>query len=73
MREKLISIIERENDCTGVTESSTFESLGLDSLDFILIINEIRNEIGPISDADARKCETVGDLLRAIELDHISA
>jgi acyl carrier protein len=67
MREKLIALIQNELGDIEVTEKSTFVELGMDSLDYVLLIQEIRSEIGGISDEAARKALTVGDLL-----DHIS-
>lgn len=64
LRRHLLAIVECELDVQNAKEEDTFEQLGADSLDFILIIQEVRSEIGPISDEQAQKIVTVGDLLR---------
>ena len=64
MREKILAIIE-EAGFGPADETSTFEALGMDSLDFICLINEMREHIGPISDEQARKMDKVGDLMEA--------
>ncbi|MNP28541.1 Acyl carrier protein [compost metagenome] len=43
------------------------DDLGADSLDIVEIVMEIEDEFGvEISDADAEKIETVGDIVRYI-------
>lgn len=66
MREKLISFIEEELDVHPVTTEMTFEELGMDSLDFICLINDLREKFGPIRDEQAQKMNKVGDLLEAL-------
>jgi acyl carrier protein len=65
MREKLIALIERETG-VPVTETTLIENLGIDSLDFIALIQDIKYEIGPVSLDKATNANTVGDLLAAI-------
>jgi acyl carrier protein len=66
---KLLAIVsEVSGSEEQVTLEHTFEKLGMDSLDFILMIQQVREKIGTISDADAARCETVGDLI-----DHVYA
>lgn len=68
MREKLIALIEEEVGATGVTESTLIEALGIDSLDFIALLQAIRADIGPISIDAATSASTVGDLIAAVRL-----
>jgi acyl carrier protein len=65
--ELLIDIIERDSDRMGVTIDTTFDSLGIDSLDYLLIIQDVRREIGPVTDAQAYKVTTVGELLKVFQ------
>lgn len=61
---KLLTIIsENVSGDVTITPESTFEELGMDSLDFICMINEVREKVGPITDLKASKCEKVSDLL----------
>lgn len=73
MREKLIALIEEQADFRPVTEETTFEEMGMDSLDFMLLIQDVRSEIGTITDEQVQKLNTVGDLLRVLNLAHLSA
>lgn len=50
----------------GATSAQTFEEVGLDSLDFVLMVQEVREKVGEVSDHDAARCETVGDLEKVI-------
>jgi acyl carrier protein len=68
LREKLIALIEEEVGATGVTESTLIEALGIDSLDFIALLQAIRADIGPISIDAATSASTVGDLIAAVRL-----
>jgi acyl carrier protein len=63
--QQLLALIERE---TGVlaTEQTAIESLGIDSLDFISLIQAIQQEIGPVRRNLAVTAVTVSDLLAAI-------
>jgi acyl carrier protein len=65
MREKIIALIEEELDVHPVTPEMTFEELGMDSLDFICLINDVREKFGPISDDRAQKMNKVSDLLES--------
>ena len=61
---ELLKIVKESSGFDGeVTHAMTFDELGLDSLDFICMIQEIREKVGPISDLEASHCGTVGDLV----------
>lgn len=53
-------------DPNQVNESSTFDSLGIDSLDMVELICDLEDEIG-IEFGEPEGLETVGDLLEYIE------
>lgn len=66
--EKLIKMIAEhlgsdENDITGET---TFESLGVDSLDMVEIVMQIEDELGVTIELD-KKINTVAELAAFIE------
>ena len=62
----LIELVQEEACCKDVTLESTFEELGIDSLDFICLLQEIRKKIGPITDEQAVGVHTVGDLFKVL-------
>lgn len=66
LREKLIALIESETGVANVTESTPIEALGVDSLDYISLIQTIRSDIGTVSIDKATSAQTVGDLMAAI-------
>ena len=66
MREELIEFIEDESGFSPVDEKTTFEEMGMDSLDFICLINDVREKFGTISDEQARGMNKVGDLLEVV-------
>ena len=53
-------------DPDQVTESSTFDSLGIDSLDMVELICDLEDECG-IEFGEPEGLETVGDLVEYIE------
>lgn len=66
MREKIIALVEEE---TGkqVTMESDFDSLGMDSLEFVDLILKAQQLSGKaITDAEVAKINTVGDLVSAV-------
>jgi acyl carrier protein len=65
INELLIKLVEEASGMpvADIKPSSTFVELGMDSLDFILLINEIREHVGPITQAEATRCEKVSDLI----------
>ncbi len=66
--EKLAKLISEHVDCESeaITEETTFESLGVDSLDTVEMVMELEEELGVELQLD-EKLATVGDLLRFIE------
>ena len=65
--EKLIKIICEHVECdiATINEETTFESLGIDSLDTVEMVMELEEELGAELQLD-EKLTTVGDLLRFI-------
>jgi len=63
--DKLIELIKEETGCV-VDPSTQIDSLGIDSLDFIALVQAIRSEIGPLDLNKAAAAMTVGDLLKVI-------
>ena len=61
--ELLIDEVRSASGFEIVEPQMTFAELGLDSLDFICMINEVREKVGPIDDKTASQLYTVGDLL----------
>ncbi len=66
--EKLAKIIAEHVECDvdDIKEETTFESLGIDSLDTVEMVMELEEELGTELQLDV-KLTTVGDLLRFIE------
>lgn len=66
--QKVIDIVSEESDVSKeqFTSETTFVELGVDSLDFLCIVNRVRNEIGPIPDQMLGSIEKVIDLAAAI-------
>ena len=61
---KVLDIIKEELGVQeDVSPEATFEELGLDSLDYICLINELRLKVGPITREQAQQCLKVSDLL----------
>jgi len=65
---KLAKIIAEHVECDveDIKEDTTFESLGIDSLDTVEMVMELEEELGTELQLDV-KLTTVGDLLRFIE------
>ena len=53
-------------DSEQVTKSSTFESLGIDSLDMVELVCDLEDECG-VEFGEPEGLETVGDLVAYIE------
>ena len=53
-------------DAEQVTKSSTFESLGIDSLDMVELVCDLEDECG-VEFGEPEGLETVGDLVAYIE------
>ena len=66
MREQLFAVIEEEMGIRP-TEDMTFADLGMDSLDFMCLIQEIRLKVGPITRQQAQSCLSVSDLIAVLE------
>ena len=62
----VLALIERELDLK-VTPETVLETLSIDSLDFVALIQCIRAEIGKLPTAAVQKARTVADLIAAIE------
>lgn len=63
--EQLLGIIKEEFE-QEVTASTTFEQMGIDSLDYLLLLQQVKKKIGPVVDEKAMTCNTVGELLSVI-------
>ena len=63
VKESLLDLIKENCGLDVVTPEMTFAQLGMDSLDYILLIKDIREKIGPIGNHQAQSCEKVSDLL----------
>ena len=66
--EAIAEIIAERNDCdvSEIKEDSTFQELGIDSLDTVEMIMELEDKLGKEIELD-QKVETVGDLVKFIE------
>lgn len=66
--EKLVKLIAEHVECdiAEIKEETTFESLGIDSLDTVEMVMELEEELGTELQLD-EKLTTVGDLLKFIE------
>ena len=69
MYEKLVSYAARqlELDIDEITPDSTFESLGIDSLDIVEMIMDLESELGIELDMEDQKIATFGELAEFIE------
>ncbi len=69
MNEKLVSYDakELELDASKLTPESTFESLGVDSLDFVEMVMDLENELGVELEMEDQKITTFGELAAFIE------
>lgn len=68
MLETIAKIIADRTDCdpAEITMDSSFEELGIDSLDTVELLMNLEDEIGTEIELD-QKVETVGDLVKFIE------
>ena len=66
--EAIAEIIAERNDCdvSEIKEDSTFQELGIESLDTVEMIMELEDKLGKEIELD-QKVETVGDLVKFIE------
>jgi acyl carrier protein len=69
MYEKLVNYAAKqlELDVDEITPNSTFESLGIDSLDIVEMIMDLESELGIELDLEDQKIATFGELAEFIE------
>ena len=69
MYEKLVSYAAKqlELDASEITPESTFESLGIDSLDIVEMVMDLESELGVELEMEDEKITTVGELAAFIE------
>ena len=69
MYEKLVSyaVKQLELDPSEITPESTFESLGVDSLDIVEMIMDLENELGVEMDMEDQKITTFQELADFID------
>ena len=69
MYEKLVSYAARQLDLDvdEITPNSTFESLGIDSLDIVEMIMDLETELGVELELEDQQIATFGELAAFIE------
>ena len=69
MFEKLVSyaVKQLELDASEITPDSTFESLGIDSLDVVEMIMDLESELGVELDLEDQKISTFGELAEFVD------
>lgn len=69
MYEKLVSyaVKQLELDAAEITPESTFESLGIDSLDIVEMIMDLESELGVELDLEDQRITTFGELAEFID------
>ena len=69
MYEKLVSYVveQLEVDADNVTPESTFEDLGIDSLDIVEMIYTLESELGIELELEDQKITTLGELAAFID------
>ena len=69
MYNKLVSYASRqlEIDASEITPASTFERLGIDSLDIVEMVMDLESELGIELDMEDQKIATFGELAEFIE------
>lgn len=69
MYEKLVSYAaeQLELDAGEITRESTFESLGIDSLDIVEMIMDLETELGVELELEEQKITTFGEMADFIE------
>ena len=69
MYEKLVSYASKQLELNAdeITKDSTFESLGIDSLDIVEMIMDLESEVGVELDLEDQKISTFGELAEFIE------
>ena len=69
MYEKLVSYASKQLELNPeeITRESTFESLGIDSLDVVEMIMDLESELGVELEMEDQKVATFGELAEFIE------
>ncbi len=69
MYEKLVSYAcaQLDLDASEITPESTFESLGIDSLDIVEMIMDLESELGVELELEEQKISTFGELAEFID------
>ena len=69
MYEKLVSYAAKQLELNAeeITPESTFESLGIDSLDIVEMIMDLESELGVELEMEDQKIATFGELAAFIE------
>ena len=69
MYEKLVNYAAKqlELDASEITPDSTFESLGIDSLDIVEMIMDLETELGVELEMEDQQISTLGELAEFIE------
>lgn len=69
MYEKLVNYAAKqlEIDASEITPDSTFESLGIDSLDMVEMVMDLESELGVELEMEDQKITTFGELADFIE------
>lgn len=69
MYEKLVSYAAKQLDldASEITPESTFESLGIDSLDIVEMIMDLESELGIELDLEDQRIATFGELAEFID------
>ena len=69
MYEKLVNYASKqlELDVDEITRESTFESLGIDSLDIVEMVMDLESELGVELEMEDQKITTFGELADFIE------
>ena len=69
MYEKLVSYAAKqlELDPAEITRESTFESLGIDSLDIVEMVMDLESELGVELDLEDQRITTFGELAEFID------
>ena len=69
MYEKLVSYAAKQLDLNAddITPESTFESLGVDSLDIVEMIMDLESELGVELEMEDQKITTFGELAEFID------
>ena len=69
MYDKLVSyaVKQLELDASEITPESSFESLGIDSLDIVEMIMDLESELGVELEMEDQQISTFGELAKFIE------